>query len=159
MKKLFLFLIALFSLFSCEEDVRFNNPSFQANKDNVFWRAIQSTATVNPGGTLIIEAYTATEIVTLKTSSVTSGTYFIGTTPMNTATYVFTDPLTKESLTFSSGFGVGNGEIVITEYNQIEKTISGTFKFNIENIFNDPLAEATLNFQHGFFYKIPITVN
>ncbi|KDN54187.1 DUF6252 family protein [Flavobacterium seoulense] len=159
MKKLLLLLAVLFSLFSCEENVKFNNPSFQGTKDNVFWRATQTTARVNSGGTLVMEAYTATEIVTLKTSSAAQGTYFIGTTPTSTASYVYTDPITKESITYSSGFGVGDGQIVITEYNQVDKTISGTFKFNLENTFNDPLAAPTLNFQNGVFYKIPVTIN
>jgi hypothetical protein len=43
-------------------------------------------------------------------------------------------------LTFSSGIG-GNGQIVITEYDNVNNTISGTFKFNLENVFNNPLAE------------------
>lgn len=158
MKKHFLFLIVLFSLFSCQEDVRFNNPSFQGTKDNEFWRAVQSIATVNSGGSLVIEAYTATEVVTLKTNSALAGTYSIGTTPMNTASYVFTDPLTKETIDFSSGFNVGDGQIVITEYDAVAKTISGTFKFNIVNTFDNPLAGPTLNFQYGVFYKIPVTV-
>ena len=158
MKKHFLFLIVLFSLFSCQEDVKFNNPAFQGMKDNVFWRAVQTTARVNSGGALVIEAYTATEIVTLKTNSAAAATYFIGTTPTSTATYAVTDPLTKETITFSSGFGVGNGQIVITEYDAVEKTISGTFKFNLENTFDNPLAGPNLNFQYGVFYKIPVTV-
>ncbi|RVT79594.1 hypothetical protein EOD40_00335 [Flavobacterium sufflavum] len=158
MKKHFLFLIVLFSLFSCQEDVRFNNPSFQGTKDNVFWRAVQAVATVNSGGALVVEAYTATEVVTLKTNSATVGTYYIGTTATTTANYVFTDPSTKETITFSSGFGVGNGQIVITEYDQVGKTISGTFKFNLENTFDNPLAGPTLNFQYGVFYKVPVTV-
>ena len=158
MKKHFLFLIVLFSLFSCTEDVRFNNPSCQGTKDGVFWKAVQSVATVNSGGSLVIEAYTETEKVTLKTNSAAVGTYYIGTTPTSTATYVNTDPLTKEDVTFSSGFGVGDGQIVITEYDQVAKTISGTFKFNLVNTFDNPLAGPTLNFQHGVFYKVPVTV-
>jgi len=158
MKKNFLLLIVLFSLFSCEENVKFNNPSFQGMKDNVFWRAVQSVATVNSGGALVIEAYTATEVVTLKTNSASVGTYYIGTTATNNATYVYKDPSTKESITFSSGFGKGDGQIVITEYDQVGKTISGTFKFNIVNTFDNPLAGPTLNFQYGVFYKVPVTV-
>ncbi|GEC73692.1 hypothetical protein SAMN05443543_10495 [Flavobacterium flevense] len=160
MKKHFLFLIVLFSLFSCQEDVKFNNPAFQGMKDNVFWRAVQTTARVNSGGALVIEAYTATEIVTLKTNSAATATYFISTPRINTATYVYTDPSTQESTTFSSGSGVGviDGQIVITEYNQVDKTISGTFKFNLENTFDNPLAGPNLNFQYGVFYKIPVTV-
>ncbi len=158
MKKHFLFLIVLFSLFSCQEDVKFNNPAFQAMKDNVFWRAVQSRATVNSGGALVIEAYTATEVVTLKTNSTAVNTYYVGTSPTNTATYVYTDPQTKETITFGSGFNVGDGQIEITEYDQVGKTISGTFKLNLVNTFDNPLAGPTLNFQYGVFYKVPVTV-
>ena len=156
MKKHLLFFVLLFSLFSCQEDVSFNNPAFQANKDNVFWRAVQSRATVNSGGSLVMEAYTATEVVTLKTNSAAVGTYYLGTSPMVTASYVYTDPVTKETITFSTGFGVGNGQIVITEYDAVAKTISGTFKFNLENTFDNPLAGPTMNFQYGVFYKVPV---
>ncbi|MGM8361612.1 DUF6252 family protein [Flavobacterium sp. ARAG 55.4] len=162
MKKQFLFVF--FSLISCQEDVKFNNPAFQGVKDNVFWRAVQTTARVNSGGLLIIEAYTATEVITLKTNSVAVGTYFIGTTPTSTATYVMTDPVTKEDIMFSSGSlgspgsDTGNGQIEITEYDDVNKTISGTFKFNLENTFDNPLAGPTLNFQYGVFYKVPVTV-
>jgi hypothetical protein len=50
---------------------------------------------------------------------------------------------------FSSGIGIGNGQIV-TEYDTVNNTISGTFKFNLENIFNNPLGGATLNFNRCF---------
>lgn len=158
MKKYFLILILLFTAFSCQEDVRFNNPAFQGMKDNVLWRAVQSRATVYSGGKLVIETYTATEVVTLKNNSTAVGVYTIGTNANTTATYVYTDPSTKESITFSSGFEVGNGQIEITEYDAIGQTISGTFKFNLENIFDDPLAGPTLNYQYGVFYKVPVTV-
>ncbi|KQB42923.1 30S ribosomal protein S16 [Flavobacterium daejeonense] len=158
MKKYFLFLILLFTVFSCQEDVRFNNPAFQGMKDNVLWRAVQTRATVYSGGTLVIEAYTATEVVTLKNNTTAVGIYSIGTNANTTATYVYTDPATKESVTFSSGFGVGNGQIEITEYDVLAQTISGTFKFNLENTFDNPLAGATLNYQYGVFYKVPVTV-
>jgi hypothetical protein len=41
---------------------------------------------------------------------------------------------------------------VITEYDTVNNTISGTFKFNLENIFNNPLSGA-LNFQQGVFLQ------
>jgi hypothetical protein len=159
MKKFFLFYILLFTVFSCQEDVRFNNPAFQGMKDNVFWRALQTTANVYSDGYLVIDAYTATEVVTLQTNATALGTYYIGTTATTTATYVYTNPQTKEKITFSSGFGVGDGQIVITEYDSENHTISGTFKFNLENTLNNPLAGPTLNYQYGVFYKIPVTLN
>jgi hypothetical protein len=156
MKKCLFLLVVLLSASSCEEDVRFNNPSFQGLKDNVFWRALQSQATIEANGSLVIQAYTSNEIITLKTTSTTLQTYPIGTSDSKTATYVLTAP--SGVLTFSSGLGIGNGQIVITEYDNVNNTISGTFKFNLENVFNNPLAGATLNFQQGVFYKVPIIV-
>jgi hypothetical protein len=47
-----------------------------------------------------------------------------------------------------------NGEIVITEYDDVNKTVSGKFKFNAARtgVFGNPI----LNFQYGEFYKTPI---
>jgi hypothetical protein len=156
MKKYLLLVLVLVSVLSCTEDVRFNNPSFQGLKDNVFWRAIQSQATIEANGSLTIKGFTSNEVITLKTTSTTLQTYPVGTSESKTATYVLTDAAGE--LTFSSGTGIGNGQIVITEYDNVNNTISGTFKFNIENVFNNPLAGATLNFQQGVFYKVPIIV-
>ncbi|WP_310379554.1 DUF6252 family protein [Flavobacterium sp.] len=155
MKKLILLTVVLFSFISCQEEVTFNNPSFQGLKDNVFWRAIESKATLAGNGSLIIEAYTSKEKITLKTTSKIVQTYFLGTSTSKTATYTLTD--TDGTLTFTTGFGIGDGQIVITEYDAVNKTVSGTFKFNAINTLNNPLAGPTLNFQKGVFYKVPVT--
>ena len=57
MKKLALNILLLFAFVSCQEEVKFNNPSFQGQKDNVFWRAIDSKATLS-NNVLAIEGYT-----------------------------------------------------------------------------------------------------
>ena len=114
MKKFFLFLVLFFSLFSCQEDVKFNNPAFQAMKDNVLWKAVQTRATVYSSGKVVVEAYTATEVMTIENSSTAVGVYTIGTNANTTANYQYTDPITKEKIIFSSGFNVGNGELEIT---------------------------------------------
>lgn len=49
-----------------------------------------------------------------------------------------------------------NGEIKITEYDNVNMTVSGEFKFNATNTNNNPLGGPILNFQYGEFYKIPI---
>ena len=108
---------------------------------------------------MVIEAYTtATEIVTLKANSTSVATFFLGTSTNKIATYVNTDPLTKESVVFSTGFDVGDGQIVITEYDVAGKTISGAFKFNLENTFNNPLAGPIFELSKWCFYKIPVVV-
>ena len=154
MKRQFLYFLLLFSLFSCQEDVKFNNPSFQSIKDNVFWRAVNYKTTLSGNGVLLIEAYTRNEIVTLKTSSNAVDTYELGISNSNTATYKVTD--NKIATTFSTGIGFGDGEIVITEYDALNRTVSGTFKFNVDNVDNNPLYGSSINFQNGFFYKIPL---
>ena len=157
MKKQFLYLILFFAFISCVDDVQFNNPAFEGQKDNVFWRAAYSKATIASNGSLEISAFSGTEVITLTTVSKTPQTYFLGTSNSNTAKYVLTDPSGK--ITFATGFGIGDGEIVIEEYDAVNNTVTGTFKFNAENIYNNPLAGPTLNFQYGHFYKTPITLS
>lgn len=88
MKRLLpLFIIAL-SFSSCQEDVQFSNPGFQALKDDVFWRANDARAYISPTGKLTIEAYTEYELLTLSTIRATAGKYILGTTNSNnSATY------------------------------------------------------------------------
>jgi hypothetical protein len=49
-----------------------------------------------------------------------------------------------------------NGEIQITEYDNVNMTVTGKFKFNAANANNSPFGGTTVNFQYGEFYKIPI---
>jgi hypothetical protein len=106
-------------------------------------------ATIETNGSLIIKAYTGNEVVTLKTTSTTKQTY-----PMEQAIQNSDLCFDRcQGTDFSSGIGIGNGQIVITEYDTVNNTISGTFKFNLENIFNNPLSGATLNFQQGVFTR------
>jgi hypothetical protein len=155
MKKLFLIIIVLFAFISCQEDVRFNNPSLQGMKDNVFWRAVESKATLATNGSLLIEAYTRNETLTFKLASTAKKNYFLGIDNVNTVNYVLSDP--SGLITFSTGFGIGDGQITITEYDAVNNTVSGTFKFNAENTYNNPLAGPVVNFQQGVFYKVPVS--
>ncbi|WP_333599226.1 DUF6252 family protein [Flavobacterium sp.] len=49
-----------------------------------------------------------------------------------------------------------NGEIEITEYDNLTMTVSGKFKFNAANANNSPFGGPILNFQYGEFYRVPI---
>ena len=155
MKKYFLFIVVLFSLVSCEEDISFNNPSLQGVKDNVFWRGVQSRATLAPNGSLLIESFTANETLSMRTTATTAQTYFLGTSESKKAIYTVTDA-TNGLVTFSTGFGIGEGQIVITKYDAINNTITGTFKFSAKNTNTNSLASPIVNFQHGVFYKVPV---
>ena len=46
---------------------------------------------------------------------------------------------------------VNGGEIKITEYDDVNGTVSGTFKFNAINVNNNPAGGEILNYQYGTF--------
>ncbi len=152
MRKLSIFAVLLFAFFSCQEDVKFNSPSFQGTKDNLLWRAVDSKATIVSGG-LIIEGYTRNETLTLKTSSPNKNTYSLGVNSKNMASYVLKEASGETA--FSTGVSIGNGMITITDYDIVNNTVSGTFKFNARNADNSSV-QPLFNFQYGVFYKIPI---
>ena len=71
--------------------------------------------------------------------------------------YVSGDLITVAGGNGGCRFRVANGgEIVITEYDNINQTVSGTFKFNAMNTTNNPAGGPILNFQYGAFYKVQI---
>lgn len=154
MKKL-LSLIVLLTIFSsCEEDIKFNTPAVQGIKDNELWKAIEYSATISTGNVLTIEASNGFETVVLRTSNYTPGSsYELGVNDINKATYSL--EADGVSLQYQTGTGVGNGLIEISdkpgETNFEQGYISGTFRFNAVNSLNN-----TVNFQRGFFYKVPI---
>ncbi|WP_269686433.1 DUF6252 family protein [Flavobacterium lacustre] len=155
MKKLSLFLIVLLAFISCEDNVKFNNPSVQGLKDNVFWRAVDSKATL-VNGALTIVAVTGNETLTFKTTSTTKQTYPLGTSVSKTATYVLKNTDGTKT-TFTTGIGIGEGQIVITDYDAENNTVSGTFKFNAEKTDDNSDPAIILNFQQGVFYKVPVS--
>ncbi|MCF6131135.1 DUF6252 family protein [Flavobacterium wongokense] len=73
-----LFILAI-ALSSCQDDVKFSNPGFQALKDDVLWQATDARAYVSTDGKLTIEAMTSYETLTLSTASANEGTYLLGT--------------------------------------------------------------------------------
>ncbi len=155
MKKYLLFVVMIFAIFSCEENISFNNPSFQGMKNNVFWRAISSKAYLSADGSLIIEGYTGDEVLTLRTTSTTLQTYPLGTSNSKTAVYVLSN--NEGVTTYVTSISIGSGQIVLTEYDAQNQTVSGTFKFNAESTGGNLSIGPILNFQQGVFYKVPIS--
>lgn len=153
MKKFILFCLTLACLTSCQQDVQFNNPSFQGLKNNNFWRASSSKAQIKDG-LLIVKGYYQNEELTLSTNVTDLNTYPLGAGAASTAIYEIIDPTNIETYTTNSESG--NGYIVINEYDTANKTISGTFKFNAATGSTNATAADIVNFQQGVFYKIPI---
>ncbi|WP_395064342.1 DUF6252 family protein [Flavobacterium sp.] len=88
MKKIFSLLVILVVLSSCQEEVKFNNPGFQAYRDDVLFRGIDVRAYKASNGSISLVALAQDEEVTLDVTSAAVGTYYFGTTNLNTmATY------------------------------------------------------------------------
>jgi len=163
MKKSIYLILFLSLLTSCSQDLVFNNnAAFQGVKDNLFWKADDAAATIDSGNSLNIQAVTLNETLTLKIklpSTLVSQKdvsshlpYELGKNEIAKATYVQT--LNTIVSTYETGAGIGDGQIVVTDYDG--ETISGTYRFNAKN--KDTESESSLvNFQKGVFYKVPIT--
>jgi hypothetical protein len=80
----------------------------------------------------------------------------LGSSNSKTAVYVVNQG--NSEIKYTTGIDIGNGEIIITEYDSENNTISGTFKFNAENVDDNSSADPVLNFQQGVFYKVPVSV-
>jgi hypothetical protein len=153
----FLWVISLFFvLVSCEDRVKFNDPTFQGLKDNVIWKATLIVAVQYPDGSLVMDAYKKSEILTLKTKSTKPQVYSLGVDLLNSATFV--QEIYAEKTAFSTGTNSGDGQIEITEYDAVNSTITGTFKFNAKNESKDAITSPNINFEQGTFYQIPLTI-
>jgi uncharacterized protein DUF6252 len=145
MKKIVSLFILVTAFASCGEDVTFNSPAFEANKNGNLWKANSMQAIADASGVTIF-ASVGTDIVTLHINSSSPGVYPLGTNDINTATFMSTD---GEGVTYETGAGIGSGEIEITP-NQTAGTITGTFEFVAEDEDGNEVV-----FRDGNFYKIP----
>ncbi len=86
---IYLFLTALV-LSSCTNDIKTNDPAFQAKFNDATWKAKDARVSLDADGRFVITAYTQYETVVLRTSSADLGTYVLGTTNQdNYASYDF----------------------------------------------------------------------
>jgi hypothetical protein len=91
----------------------------------------------------------------LKTTCALPQTCFLGTSTFKMAACVVNQGSGK--MAFSNGLGLGNGQIDVTKYDAVGKIVTGNFKFNAENTYNDPLVGSVENFQQGVFCKVLIS--
>lgn len=88
MKKIVIVLLGMFLLTSCVNETEDNTPTIQAKFNNVNWKAKETNVSVDASGSLVIKAYRGSEVLVLKTSSPTVGTYTLGTQNLlNSASY------------------------------------------------------------------------
>ena len=156
MKKITIVLIILATTFGCGDNVEFNIPAFQGNRDGVLWNSAFSAVDIDFGG-WVIEGGNGAETVQLITNNDTRGVFVLGGDSPNIAIYRDANGVvysTANAPDESLSIYPADGEIIVEDINNTNpKTIEGTFWFNAYTA--DGLR--SVNFNEGVFYKVIIT--
>lgn len=159
MRRIVLLFVAALALVSCSEEIQRNEQALIGIKNGQDWRAGGAFATIDSDGHLTISGGLQYETLTLEVGTTNPGTYPLGVNNTNVAYFTDDTPLVEKI--FSTGTGRGDGEIVIQEYNEAARTITGKFRFNaIDEEALDPENPDSLevvNFTYGNFYRLPVS--
>ena len=152
MKKI-LYISIIFIFFNCEDDITDKIPAFEARVNGNFdWTAQTFNATIQ-NNQLSLSGNNPFGTVSILIDSLGVGTYNL---------YSWTDDFAvfQDTLQYSTrNDGVGSlaflsdGQIDISEIDNINNTVSGHFHFDAYNSSGD----YTVNISEGVFYKIPIS--
>lgn len=123
MKKFLFVLLATVSLISCE-DTQTNEVALQAKVDDRLYTSTDARAALNEDGTLTIQGFNNEESMTIQLSRLGEGNFAIGEGSPNYAVY---EDMGGNIYTTNPN---GEGVVTISELNETNKTLSGTFNFN-----------------------------
>jgi hypothetical protein len=155
MKKLILLSLVFLTIFSCGDEVQFNSPAFQGDRENVLWRAKAFSVSIESNGFMTITGTNNIETVNLKVPSVTTATFVVGNVNAIEAEYIDA---------FGTVYSTNNrpdpsvsiypelGEIVIDDMDVAKAIFSGTFRF----LAFDESGLNSVGFTNGIFFKVPL---
>ena len=101
MKNFLAIVLVVISLISCQDDVTFNNPGFQATINNESWKANTKSITKDRSGSLLIKGTSPYYSLELSVESGAVGTYKLGTT--NLSNYANYYPVSNPDAFFKTG--------------------------------------------------------
>ena len=163
MKKLFALFTVLIMLCSCASDVKFNNPGFQARKDNFNWKADLTNGKVI-NGKIVIDAFLGGETVTMTVPAPLSNIiksnpviHKFGVTvdePLNDNEATYKNTVSGVLLNYKTNTVASNGQLEITSFDLSTRKLSGKFRFNATYQGIDPAIATNVNFQEGFIFEI-----
>ncbi|WP_339751448.1 DUF6252 family protein [uncultured Winogradskyella sp.] len=164
MKKRILLSLVFLTILSCGDEVQFNTPAFQGDRENELWRAKAFSASIEANGFLTIIGTNNIETVTLRVPSVVE-------TPENEP-FVVGDggdnPIETMEAEYIDGFGTvystNNrpdedvsiypelGKIWIDEIDLTRGTFTGRFQF----LAFDASGLNSVGYTNGIFFKVPL---
>ncbi len=156
MKKLALLFVVFITVFSCGDEIEFNTPAIQGNKNGNLWRAEFFAADIDFGG-FLIEGGDNFETIQLITSNDIGGEYTLGGESPSVA--IFKD---AQGVVYSTanapdpGLSVypSDGKIFVNndDTSSTPRRLTGTFWFNAYTA--DGLN--VVNFNEGVFHRVPM---
>ncbi len=157
MKKIAALFVLVLTMSACTEEITRNNPAFEGVKDGVSWRAADASAVKSANGSIVLTGLTQYETLVLKTSSSNATTYNLGSSIANQASFLIDQ--NSEEISYQTGIDKGEGKIIITEFDDVNQTITGSFEFKAPKLgptLPTDFEPAVLHFQKGIFYKVPV---
>lgn len=155
MKKRILLSLVFLTILSCGDEVQFNTPAFQGDRENELWRAKAFSASIEANGFLTITGTNNIETVNLRVPSVTVATFTVG--DVDTIEAEYTDG-------FGTTYSTNNrpdpsvsiypelGEIIIEEIDIVNRTFTGTYRF----LAFDASGLNSVGYTNGIFFKVPL---
>ncbi|OUR98324.1 hypothetical protein A9Q86_14840 [Flavobacteriales bacterium 33_180_T64] len=138
----------------CGDEVEFNSPGFQGDREYGLWRAEFTSAAIDANGYLTITGGNNIETVTLTIPSVAVGTYTLG--DVNSMEARYTD---VNGTVFSTNNRPDPSVSIYPEYGFVKldeignNTFSGTFEF----LAFDESGLNSIGYNVGIFYRVPLT--
>ncbi|RKE98485.1 DUF6252 family protein [Ichthyenterobacterium magnum] len=153
MKKLAVLLITFLTLVSCGDEVEFNTPAFQGNKDYVLWRAEFFNAAIDDNGYLTITGGNNIETVELTIPSVAVGTYTLGDVSSMAAKFTAAD-----GTVYSTNNRPDPSVSIYPEYGfiKLDEIIDNTFTGTFEFLAFDTSGLNSVGFNEGIFFRVPL---
>ena len=156
MKKLILLFLVFLTICSCGDEVEFNTPAFQGDRENQLWRAKAFSAGISADGFLTIKGSNNSQEVILSVPAVSESTFIVGgDIEAIRAEYIDgfgTTFSTNNSPDESVSLYPELGEIVIEEIDYTLRTFTGTYRF----LGFDTSGLNSVGFTNGIFYKVPL---
>lgn len=154
MKRLAILLIIVLTIVSCGNEVEFNSPAFQGNREYGLWRAEFTNAAIDANGFLTITGGNNVETVMLKIPSVAIGTYTLG--DVNSMEARYTD---ANGVVYSTNNRPDPSVSIYPEYGFVKldeinnNNFSGTFEF----LAFDASGLNSIGYNEGLFFRVPLT--
>lgn len=155
MKKLLLITLIALTFYNCGNEVEFNTPAFQGNREGTLWRANSYSASIDANGFLTLTGNRGSEQVNLRVPSVIENTFVVGNVNsmeaefINSLNVTFT---TNNRPDPSVSIYPELGEVKIETIDHANRTFTGTFRF----LGFNASGLNSVSFIEGVFHKVPL---